>query len=121
MPATAAFNETEHYSHEAALEKFKSKLCQYICVLPLPPTFIKSFINAPCIIFQNQNNLCFRVMKPPKCVTIKRCRGRPKKVVYVDRKEYLHSYYKNHYSPSFNPDAKIGRPIVPDEQKRLLT
>lgn len=52
--------------------------------------------------------------------TIKRGRGRPKKVVCVDRKEYLHSYYKNHYSPSFNPDAKIGRPTVPDEQRKTF-
>ena len=53
--------------------------------------------------------------------TIKRGRGRPKRVVDIDRKEYQHSYYVNHYSPRFNTDAKIGRPITPNEQKKLLT
>ena len=38
---------------------------------------------------------------------IKRCRGRPKRVVDVDRKIYYHTYYKTHDSPKQQPTDEV--------------
>jgi hypothetical protein len=41
---------------------------------------------------------------------IKRGRGRPRRVEDIDRKIYMHSYYKTHYSPKQPPtEAKIHK------------
>lgn len=52
---------------------------------------------------------------------VKRGRGRPRKepeekkiLTSADRKDYMHNYYKSHYSPKpriNNPDIKYGRPM----------
>ena len=54
---------------------------------------------------------------------IKRGRGRPRKqeedkIVKEDRTEYMHNYYKSHYSPKpriIREDVHYGRPFKTDK------